>query len=376
MKKLYVVGCGFFGAVVAERAASAGIPVTIFEKRNHIGGNSFSCVDEETGVEYHKYGSHIFHTSDEKVWQYVNRFGKFNDYRHHVFITCRNEVFSMPINLGTVNQFYRKAMTPEEAERFLAREIARDAVMKPKNLEEKVISLIGRPLYEAFICGYTAKQWETSPQELSADIIKRIPVRYNYNNRYFSDRYEGIPLDGYGNLFRRILSHPAIEVCLDTPFADVAASIPAGATILYTGCADEFFDYRFGRLEWRSVDFKMEKLNIPDYQGCTVMNYGDREVPYTRIHEFKHYHPERPDTGKTIICREFSRFAREGDEPAYPVFTEKNRALHQKYLDFGRENRPDVIFGGRLGRYQYLDMDDVIAAALQCFADEIAPRFL
>lgn len=374
MKKIFIVGSGFFGAVVAERiTAMYDAEVIVIDRRDHLGGNCYSEIDVETGVEYHKYGSHIFHTSDERVWNYINRFGAFNEYRHRVYTSFNGEIFSMPINLDTINSYYRKALTPEEAKEFIAQEIKKENILTPQNLEEKAISLIGRPLYEAFVRGYTLKQWEKDPQELSPDIITRLPVRYNYNNRYFSDRFEGIPVDGYGKMLSKMLSSPKIKLLLNTSYKDIAPQISRQDIILYTGAIDEFFDYKFGTLEWRTVDFKVERFDYPDYQGTSVMNYAGEKVPFTRIHEFKHYHPERQDTGKTIIFKEYSRFASPGDEPYYPVFTEKNQQLHKKYIEFAKKETPNVVFGGRLGLYRYLDMDDTIAEALACYENTIVP---
>lgn len=370
MKKIHIVGAGFYGAVIAERIASVlKMPVTVIDKRSHIGGNSWSEIDSETGVEYHKYGSHIFHTSNKAVWDYVNLFSEFNEYRHTVLTIFRNEVFTMPINLGTINQYYRKAMSPDEARAFVAEEAAREHLTNPCNLEEKAVSLIGRPLYEAFFRGYTAKQWEKDPRELSPDIITRLPVRYNYNHRYFSDKYEGIPLCGYGKLIEKILNHPLITVRTSCAWKDYRGVVAPDDHVIYTGAPDEFFGYSLGDLEWRTVDFEVERPACADYQGTTVMNYADEDVPFTRIHEFKHYHPERPDTGKTIIFKEFSRSAKRGDEPYYPVFTERNRLLYAEYMAMRQEKAPNVDFGGRLGLYKYLDMDDTIAEALEAFSE-------
>ncbi len=371
MKKLFVVGSGFFGAVIAERgAAECDVEIVVIERRNHIGGNCYSEIDAETGVEYHKYGSHIFHTSDENVWNYINRFGEFNEYRHRVYTSFHNEIFSMPINLDTINSYFRKALTPEEAKKFIKEEIKKENISAPQNLEEKAISLIGRSLYEAFVRGYTIKQWEKDPKELSPDIITRLPVRYNYNNRYFSDRFEGIPVDGYGKMLSKMLDSPKIKLLLNTSYKDIAPQISQQDIVLYTGAIDEFFDYKFGTLEWRTVDFEVERFDYSDYQGTSVMNYADEKVPFTRIHEFKHYHPERQDTGKTIIFKEYSRLASPGDEPYYPVFTKKNQQLYKKF-EFAKNETPNVIFGGRLGLYRYLDMDDTIAEALTCYEKTI-----
>ena len=367
--RIIIVGAGLFGAVVAERIASVWQRhVIVIDKRPHIGGNCWSEVDAETGVEYHKYGSHIFHTSNQEVWDYITRFAAFNDYRHTVLTIHRGEVFPMPINLGTINQYYRKAMSPDEARSLVRAEAAKENIRRPANLEEKAISLIGRPLYEAFFRGYTMKQWEKDPRELSPDIITRLPVRYNYDRYYFSDKYEGIPLCGYGRLIAKILEHPLITVRTSCDWHSYRAAVSSGDLIIYTGAPDEFFDYSLGELEWRTVDFEVERPACADYQGTTVMNYADENVPFTRIHEFKHYHPERPDTKKTIIFKEFSRFARRGDEPFYPVFTERNKRLHSDYLAWGKEKMPNVIFGGRLGLYKYLDMDDTVAEALTMFS--------
>lgn len=363
-----IVGAGIFGATLAERLAEeAHCPVTVIDKRSHTGGNCHSAIYPNTEVEYHTYGSHIFHTSREDVWAYISRFTEFNAYRHHVYTTCRNRVYSMPINLDTINSFYGFNLKPFEVPAFLEKE-RKNAPAIPRNLEEKAVSLIGRPLYEAFIKGYTQKQWEKNPTELSPDIITRLPVRHSYNNRYFADTWEGIPLDGYGRLFDRMLSHPLITVCLNTPYRAFRKTLPAEALVVYTGAIDEYFDYSLGRLEWRTLDFEYEIQTVEDYQGTSVMNYADADVPYTRIHEFKHFHPERASVEHTLICREYSRFAKEGDEPFYPVNTPANVALYEQYRELARRE-PHVVFGGRLGAYRYLDMDATIEAALQCYAE-------
>lgn len=368
MKRVWIVGSGFYGSVVAERiAAEYGLPVTVLERRKHPGGNSWSEMDPESGVECHKYGSHIFHTSDEEVWKYVTRFTGFNSYRHTVLTVFRGEVFTLPVNLGTINQYFRRSMSPGEAMDFVRKLAADAAVVSPSNLEEKAVSQIGRELYEAFFRGYTKKQWEKDPKELSPDIITRLPVRYTYDHRYFSDRYEGIPLSGYGRLLESILEHPLITVHTNCDWREFRDRVSADELVIYTGAIDEFFDYELGHLEWRTVDFEIEHPSCSDFQGTSVMNYADENVSYTRIHEFKHYHPERPDTGKTVIYKEYSRFARRGDEPYYPVFTEENRKLYEKYSELAKVKAPNVVFGGRLGLYRYLDMDDTIAEALSCF---------
>lgn len=367
-RPIVIVGAGIFGATLAERLAEeAQCPVTVIDKRPHSGGNCHSAIYPDTDVEYHAYGSHIFHTSREAVWTYISRFTEFNAYRHRVYTTCRNRVYSMPINLDTINSFYGLNLKPFEVPAFLEKE-RKNAPAAPRNLEEKAISLIGRPLYEAFIKGYTQKQWEKDPTELSPDIITRLPVRHSYNNRYFADTWEGIPLDGYGRLFERMLSHPLITVRLNTPYRAFRETIPAEAFVVYTGAIDEYFEYSLGRLEWRTLDFAYEIQAVEDYQGTSVMNYADADIPYTRVHEFKHFHPERTSVAHTLICREYSRFAKEGDEPFYPVNTPANTTLYERYRELARRES-HVIFGGRLGAYRYLDMDASIEAALQCYAE-------
>jgi len=358
-----IVGAGFFGATVAERLASVGRNVLVVDKRNHIGGNCYSKMDPDAGVECHEYGSHIFHTSDEKVWTYLNRFTSFNSYQHTVWTTFKEGVYSMPINLATINAYYGKSLKPFEVETFIEKERAKENIVNPENLEEKAISLIGRPLYEAFIKGYTIKQWEKDPRELSPDIITRLPVRHSYNNRYFNDKYEGIPLDGYTRLFERLLDHPNIEVRLNTDYFDVRQELGETPT-LYTGPIDRFFSYQFGHLDWRTIDFEREIHEVQDYQGCAVMNYAGAEVPFTRIHEFKHYHPERSPVDATVTFKEFSRVAGPVDDPYYPVNTPRNGRLLEQYQNEAISVR-GIQFGGRLGAYRYFDMDDTVAAALE-----------
>ena len=358
-----IVGSGFFGAVCAERLASAGRKVLVIEKRDHIGGNSWSEPDPETGIEVHKYGSHIFHTAARKVWEYLSRFTKFNDYRHTVWTTYKGRVYSMPINLATINNFYGLNLKPGDVVAFLRKERGKETYAKPANLEEQAISLLGRPLYEAFIQGYTMKQWGKAPKDLPPEIITRLPVRNNYNNRYFDDPYQGIPLEGYGKLFKRILDHPNVTVQLCTDWFKLRDQLQGKRPLIYTGPIDQFFDYKYGRLEWRSLEFEREVHPIPDFQGCAVMNYAEPEAPFTRIHEFKHYHPERRGTAKTVIFKEYPRSGGRTSEPYYPVNTARNAELLARYGEKAclLEN---IWFGGRLGTYQYMDMDDAVGAAL------------
>lgn len=277
----------------------------------------------------------------------------------------------MPVNLSTINEFYGKTMTPCEVADFMALEIAKAGCVDPANLEEKAVSLIGFPLYDAFIRGYTKKQWGIDPKELPADIITRLPVRFNYKSDYFNDPWQGIPLDGYQKLFARILDHPRIEVALGVDYFHIRDKIPNSCTIIYTGPIDRFFDYRFGRLGWRTLTFEKDVLSVNDFQGTSVMNFPDEHVPFTRIHEFRHYHEERPyPLDRTVIYREFSRSCREMDNPYYPINTDRNRSILSMYQT-ASESESRVIFGGRLGMYRYFDMDKTIAAALEIFDERI-----
>jgi len=378
---LVVVGSGFFGLTIAERAASLhGLRVLVLDRRSHIGGNAYSQAEENTGIEVHRYGAHLFHTSNERVWEYVTRFTDFTSYQHRVYTTVGGEVFPMPINLGTINQYFRAALTPEQARALVAEQSAEVAGHEVTNLEEKGISLIGRPLYEAFIRGYTAKQWQTDPRELPASIIARLPVRYTYNNRYFSDAHEGLPVDGYTAWLERMADHPRIEVQLDTDFFDAGQPLHKDALVgqvpvVYTGPLDEYFGHSQGRLSWRTLDFEEEVLEVGDFQGTSVMNYGDEEVPYTRIHEFRHFHPERDyPKDRTVIMREYSRFAQVGDEPYYPINTARDREMLLAYRDLAQAES-GVLFGGRLGTYQYLDMHMAIGSALS-MVDNKLPTIL
>lgn len=376
---LLVVGSGLFGLTIAERAASAGRKVTLIDRREHIGGNAFSELDPDTGIEVHRYGSHFFHTSNPAVWEYVNRFTAFTDYRHRVHTTHRGVVYPMPINLGTINQFFRSALSPADARALIREQAGEYDAARAANLEERAIGLIGRPLYEAFIRDYTAKQWQTDPRELPAEIISRLPVRYTYDSRYFNDTWEGLPVDGYTAWLERMADHPHIEVRLDTDFFDTSQPLHRAATvgqvpIVYTGPVDRYFDYAEGELSWRTLDFEREVLPIGDFQGTPVMNYADADVPYTRTLEFRHFHPERADRypdDRTVIMREYSRFATRQDEPYYPVNTPLDRSGLLAYRERAKAER-DVFFGGRLGTYQYLDMHMAIGSALSMWSNRLA----
>jgi UDP-galactopyranose mutase len=373
---LVVVGSGFFGLTIAERCATElGLKVLVLERRHHLGGNAYSEAEPETGIEVHVYGAHLFHTSNERVWEYVNRFTSFTGYQHRVFAKYQGQVYSFPMNLGLINQFFGRSHTPDEARALIAEQASEIATADAQNLEEKAISLIGRPLYEAFVRGYTAKQWQTDPKELSPDIITRLPVRYTFNNRYFNDTYEGLPVDGYTAWLTRMADHPNIEVRLETDFLPLKEEYVGQVPVVYTGPVDEYFANCEGRLSWRTVDLEPEVLDVDDFQGTSVMNYNDADVPYTRIHEFKHFHPERTYLpGKTVIVHEYSRFADEGDEPYYPVNTAEDRAKLRRYRELAA-GEPGVLFGGRLGTYQYLDMHMAIGSALSMFDNKLRPHF-
>lgn len=378
---LVVVGSGFFGLTVAERAASElGLNVTVIDRRHHIGGNAYSETEEQTGIEVHRYGAHLFHTSNQKVWEYVNRFTTFTNYVHRVYGVHKGEVFPLPINLGTINQFFRANYTPAEARDLIAEQAGELAGTDPQNLNDKGIQLIGRPLYEAFIKHYTGKQWQTDPKHLPAGIISRLPVRYTYDNRYFNDTYEGLPTQGYTAWIERMADHPNIDVRLSTDFFDESQPISKGKVVgnvpvVYTGPVDRYFDYAEGDLSWRTIDFEEEVLATGDFQGTSVVNYNDPDVPFTRIIEPRHFHPERNyQTEKTVIMREFSRFAQKGDEPYYPINTEADRAKLLAYRDLAKAEH-DVLFGGRLGTYKYLDMHMAIGSALSMYENRIKPHF-
>lgn len=373
--QIVVVGSGLFGLTIAERASTQlGAKVCVVDRRSHIGGNAFSYKDSMTGIEIHKYGSHLFHTSNERVWNYVNMFTPFNNYIHRVFTIHEGQVYSLPINLGTLSSFYGRSFTPMEAKRYLKAYAKGARVTAPANFEEKAISLIGEDLYRAFIEGYTKKQWNTEPTDLPASVISRLPVRTTFDNRYFSDTWEGLPLDGYTSWFENMIKNDRIALWLDVDFFDIQGHVAEDQLVVYTGPIDLYFDFRFGKLGWRSLDFDIEVLDVGDYQGTAVMNYADEDVAFTRIHEFKHFHPERDDYPKdqTVIMREYSRSSIGEADPYYPINTPDDRSVLGKYREAASQER-NVIFGGRLGTYQYLDMHMAIASALTTFDSSIRP---
>jgi UDP-galactopyranose mutase len=361
-----IVGSGIFGSVFAQQAREAGKSVLVIERRPHIGGNCYSYDYEDSGINIHAYGTHIFHTNDERIWKYVNRFTEFNRYQHRVLTTYRNKVYSMPINLGTVNSFYGVNLKPSEVSSFLASK--RGNIERPANLEEKAINLIGRDLYDAFIKGYTTKQWGCHPRELPASIITRLPVRESYDDSYFDDRFQGIPVQGYTPMFERLLEGVPVELNTDF-FDDRDYWLRRGRKIVYTGPIDRFFDYEFGRLNWRSVRFEFDDIAERDFQGTSVMNYAEVEVPYTRIHEPKHLHPERKASNqRTIIVREYSHI--DDDEPYYPVNFDADKEKLARYVDL-QDKFPQFVFGGRLASYKYYDMHQVVAQSLTTAKNEL-----
>lgn len=381
---LIVVGSGFFGLTVAERAASQhDARVLIVERRDHLGGNAYSEAEPTTGIEVHKYGAHLFHTSNKRVWDYVNQFTDFTDYQHRVFAMHKGTAYQFPMGLGLINQFFGKYYSPDEARQLIKDQTDGLDPRDAQNLEEKGIALIGRPLYEAFVRDYTAKQWQTDPKELPASNISRLPVRYTFNNRYFNDTYEGLPVEGYAKWLENMADHENIEVRLNTDWFEVRDELRAEspeAPVVYTGPLDRYFDYAEGHLGWRTLDFEQEVLDTGDFQGTPVMNYNDADVPYTRIHEFRHFHPEREDKypkDKTVIVKEYSRFAEDNDEPYYPINTPEDREKLEAYRKLAAAESEDnkVLFGGRLGTYQYLDMHMAIGSALSMYDNQLKPFF-
>ena len=376
--ELVVVGAGFFGLTIAERFASVvGKPVLVIDKRSHLGGNAHSEINSKTGVEVHKYGSHLFHTSNESVWNYITQFSKFNSYVHRVFTIHDGQSFPLPVNLQTINQLFGLALNPEGARKLINNQ--RESLLNTvgdSSFEAKALEVIGPDLYNAFIRGYTMKQWQTDPKNLPAETFSRLPVRFDYNSRYFSDAHEGLPLDGYFKVFERMVENPLIKVELDTDYFDTNYLDQPPTLTIYTGPIDRYFNFKFGELAWRTLDFEFQILDDEDFQGNSVINYADEGVPFTRIHEFKHLHPERWKQSRgTVIAREFSRFASRHDEPYYPVNSSQDRETLSKYRAAANEER-NIIFGGRLGRYQYLDMHMAISSALQTFQNDVLPRFI
>lgn len=358
-----IVGAGLYGAVFAQRAHAAGKRVLVIDKRPNIGGNVYT--EDIEGIHVHKYGAHIFHTNNKTVWSYITRFAEFNRFTNSPVANYKGELYSMPFNMYTFNKMWG-VVTPQEAEEKIRAQRA-EITGEPKNLEEQAISLVGRDIFEKLVKGYTEKQWGRDCKELPAFIIKRLPVRLTFDNNYFNALYQGIPVGGYTGMVQRLLD--GIEVRLNLDYLKDKKELDALAdTVVYTGPVDAYFDYRLGALEYRSVRFETELLDIPNFQGNAAVNYTDRETPWTRIIEHKWFEfgkdAEGNDLPKTVISREYSSEWKPGDEPYYPVNDEKNGALYQQYRALA-EQEENVVFGGRLGEYKYYDMDAVIAAALE-----------
>ncbi len=353
-----IVGAGFSGVVIARELAEKGISSVVFDERDHIGGNCYTERCDETGVNVHKYGPHIFHTDNDEVWEFINRFGEMMPYVNRVKITYKDRVYLLPINLHTLNQFFGKSMRPEEAKAFLESK-ADKSITDPQSFEEQALSFIGDELYQAFFRGYTRKQWGMEPTELPASILKRLPVRFNYDDNYFSHKYQGMPKDGYTPIIENILDHELIELRLNTAFEPQSSQ---WKHIFYSGPIDRFFEYKFGRLGYRTLKFEKE-VHEGDYLGNAVMNFGEYEIPYTRISEHKHFAPWE-EHEKSVIFKEYSSLCGEDDIPYYPIRLIKEKGVLQQYDNLAKEVASEVTFIGRLGTYRYLDMDVTVAEAL------------
>ena len=361
-----VVGAGLFGAVFAHEAALKGKKVKVIEKRNHIAGNIYTR--EEEGIQVHQYGAHIFHTSDKEIWDYVNQFAEFNRYTNSPVANYKGEIYNLPFNMNTFNKLWG-VVTPAEAQAKIEEQRAVLNGKTPENLEEQAISLVGTDIYEKLIKDYTEKQWGKPTTELPAFIIRRLPVRLTYDNNYFNDTYQGIPIGGYTQIVEKMLNHENIDVETNVDFFENKEQyLKDFSKIVFTGMIDEFFDYKLGELEYRSLRFENETLDMENYQGNAVVNYTDADTPYTRIIEHKHF--EFGNQAKTIITKEHSKTWEKGDEPYYPVNNVRNNHLYKSYKKLADE-QGNVIFGGRLGHYRYYDMHQVIGAALQCVRNEL-----
>ncbi|MFT8337879.1 UDP-galactopyranose mutase [Schleiferilactobacillus harbinensis] len=366
--KLLVVGSGLFGAVVARERALAGDQGTVIEKRDHIAGNIYT--EDVAGIQVHRYGAHIFHTNSERVWQYVQQFATFNRFTNQVIANYHDRLFNLPFNMNTFHQMWG-VTTPAEAQAKIAEQQQAGATRRPHNLEEQAIALVGTDIYETLIKEYTAKQWGRAPIDLPAFIIRRLPVRFTYDNNYFSDVHQGIPVGGYTQIVAKMLKLPTISVQLNTDFLTKKAAYLADYDrIVYSGMIDAFFDYQFGALGYRSLRFATELLDTPNFQGNAVINYTDAETPYTRIIEHKHFEFGAGNRQQTVITREYPAIWTPGAEPYYPINDPENDALFQQYRQYAATAAPKVIFGGRLGAYRYYNMDQVIAAALQVARNE------
>ena len=371
-----IVGAGLFGAVFAHEAKKAGKNVLVIDKRAHIGGNIYT--KEVEGIQVHEYGAHIFHTSDKKVWDYVQQFAEFNRYTNSPVARYKDELYNLPFNMNTFSKMW-EISTPQEAKEKIAEQIKEAGITEPKNLEEQALSLVGRDIYEKLVKGYTEKQWGKRATELPSFIIRRLPVRFVYDNNYFNDKYQGIPIGGYTKMVEKMLA--GVEVRLNTDYFANKEKLDAEAeNVVFTGMIDEYYNYCYGELEYRSLRFETEVLDEENHQGNAVVNYTEYEVPYTRIIEHKHFeygcqggygNTMTESNPKTVITREYPAQWKKGDEPYYPMNDEKNNALYQKYQELAKKEE-HVIFGGRLGMYKYYDMHQVIAEALKCVEESLA----
>ena len=364
-----IVGAGLFGAVFAHEAKKAGKSVLVIDKRSHIGGNIYT--KEVEGIQVHEYGAHIFHTSNKEVWDYVNSFCEFNRYTNEPVANYKGEMYNLPFNMNTFSKMWG-VKTPGEAKAKIEEQIKQAGIGEPNNLEEQAISMVGTDIYEKLVKGYTAKQWGKDCKDLPSFIIKRLPVRFVYDNNYFNDKYQGIPVGGYTQIVEKMLE--GVEVRLNENFFDKKDEyLSLADKVVFTGMIDEFYDYCYGQIEYRSLRFETEILDCENYQGNAVVNYTEKEIPYTRIIEHKHFEfmcQNGTENKKTVITREYPATWQRGDEPYYPMNDDKNNALYQKYLEKAKSERK-VIFGGRLGMYKYFDMHNVIAAALECVKEEL-----
>lgn len=359
-----IVGSGLYGSVFAYEAKKKGKKCLVIDKRPHIGGNVY-C-EEMEGINVHKYGAHIFHTSNKKIWEYINQFAEFNNYINSPVAIYKDELYNLPFNMNTFSKMWN-IKTPAEAKEMIAKQVAETGITEPKNLEEQGLSLVGKDVFEKLVKGYTEKQWGRDCKDLPAFIIKRLPVRFTYDNNYFNDRFQGIPMGGYTKIIEKMLD--GVEVKTDTDYFEFIKENPDIAEkTLFTGMIDEYFGYKLGALEYRSVRFETEVLDTDNYQGNAVVNYTAREVPYTRIIEHKHFEFGKQE--KTVISREYSSEWKVGMEPYYPVNNEQNNALYEEYRKLAGQEK-NVLFGGRLGNYKYYDMDKVIEAALEMVEKEL-----
>lgn len=367
MKKYLIIGSGFSGAVIAEQLSkNPDNKILILEERNHIGGNCYTERDKETNIMVHKYGPHIFNTDNEEIWDYIQNFCEMIPFVNRVKSIYKSEVYSLPINLHTINQFFKKNLNPREAKLFIEN-IAQKNIVEPQNFEEQALKFIGKDLYEAFFYGYTKKQWGCEPSELPASILKRLPVRFNYNDNYYNNPFQGIPKEGYTSIFEKMLDSENIEVLLNTKF-DESYDLSGFDHIFYTGPIDAFFNYKHGKLSYRTVFFE-KHFSEDDYQGNAVINYADPEIPYTRIHEHKHFTPWESHE-KTVYFKEFSKETEEEDIPYYPKRLSKDLEILSKY-ETEKEGLEKITFIGRLATYRYMDMHHVIGEALEIAKDFI-----